>query len=299
MTRTLAVLAAVVVAATADGGPASSAPAATGGRIAVATTDGRIALLDEAGRYVAVLTRKPTATTMDGQPAWSPDGRRLAFARSADGGRSFGVYVMRADGSGLRRISHTRFAASPSWSPDGRWIAFVSESGLRVVRPDGTGTRSVDGTGRQVPNCTESYADYPSWTPRGRLSFSFHSEIPDGWPASCRASGAHCGWVVTTRADGSGRRPVVRGRDAHWSRDGTTIVYTLPNGGVASVRAAGGRPRVLGRGYLADWSADGSRIVFARLGQTEAGDSIWLMNADGSDRRLVRQGATEPAWQPQ
>ncbi len=290
----------VALAATASTGE-SARPAsggATSGAIAVVTTAGRIVLIDEAGRRVSTLGRNVDAATFDGEPAWSPDGRRLAFTRTTDGGRSIHVYVMRGDGSEVRRISRGRFDGDPSWSPDGRWIVYSSESGLRLVHPDGSGTRTVRGTGKQTPSCRESYATAPSWAPGGKLSFSFHSETPGDWPTACRQAGARCGWVLTSRLDGSGRKPVVHGRDAHWSPDGGTIVYTLPDGGIATVHAAGGRPRYRGRGYLADWSADGSQIVFARLGQTAAGDSIWLMNADGTNRHRIMQGATDPACRP-
>ena len=104
--------------------------------------------------------------------------------------------------------------------------------------------------------------------------------------------------MLTTRPDGRDRRPIVRGRDAHWSPDGERIVYTRPDGGVATISSGGGSARFLGRGYLADWSANGAEIVFARLGQTAHGDTIWLMHADGSNRHLIMEGASDPAWRP-
>jgi Tol biopolymer transport system component len=45
------------------------------------------------------LTRTPA---YDSDPAWSPDGRKIAFVSNRDG--SYGVYVMNADGSGQRRL---------------------------------------------------------------------------------------------------------------------------------------------------------------------------------------------------
>ena len=303
MTRTSATvvtaLAALVVTAAGAVERGRSAPtAAAHGEIAVATTAGRILLIDESGHRVRMLTRRSSGATFDRQPAWSPDGTRLAFTRTSDDGRSYRVFVMRADGSGVRPVSRGRFAGGPAWSPDGRWIAYSSESGLRLVRADGSRTRTVGGTGKATADCTESYATYPSWTPDGTLSFSFHSETPTDWPEACRQPHARCGWVVTSRLDGGARAAVVHGRDAHWSAAAAAIVYTLPDGGVATVSTDAGRPHLLGRGYLADWSADSRRIVFARLGQTAAGDSIWLMNADGGNRHLLMRGATDPAWRP-
>jgi Tol biopolymer transport system component len=61
----------------------------------------------------------------DSEPAFSPDGRRIAFSSNADG--NWEVYVMNSDGSSLLRI--TRDLATdlnPSWSPDGKRIIFSS-----------------------------------------------------------------------------------------------------------------------------------------------------------------------------
>jgi Tol biopolymer transport system component len=79
-------------------------------------------------------------------PAWSPDGRKLAFVRKRAGNTE--VYVMNADGSAQRNL--TRNAAgdnSPAWSPDGRKIAFLSDRDgnpeVYVMNADGTGQLNV------------------------------------------------------------------------------------------------------------------------------------------------------------
>ncbi len=61
----------------------------------------------------------------DVDAAFSPDGRRIAFASNSDGNDE--IYIMNADGGGVLRI--TRDAASdvlPHWSPDGRKLIFTS-----------------------------------------------------------------------------------------------------------------------------------------------------------------------------
>jgi Tol biopolymer transport system component len=253
-------------------------------------------LVDSGGHRLAALSRRTRRGVSDWAPAWSPDGEWLAFARSTNGRRSFQVYVMRADGSGVRKITHGRFDESPAWSPDGQWIAYTSTGGIRIVHPNGSGSRAVRGTGITAAHYSEPYATLPSWTPGGRLSYSFHPEVSSDWPTSCRRASTHCGWVFSSDRDGRHRTPVLRGRDAHWSGDGRMIVFTPSDGGVA-VRT-GGRRRLLGRGYKANWSPDGTRIVYARLGMTAAGDAIWIMDADGRNAHRIMNGASDPAWRP-
>jgi TolB protein len=90
----------------------------------------------------------------DGKPAWSPDGRRIAFqsqrraVRGVVGGSKAEIYVMNADGSGKRNLTRNPAQdGSPSWSPDGRRIAFVRNRDGRpeahVMNADGSGQRSL------------------------------------------------------------------------------------------------------------------------------------------------------------
>jgi len=277
--------------------PASSSRAGnTQEQIAVATTDGRLVLVDSAGHRLVTLSKRAGKAVSNWAPAWSPDGEWLAFVRSTNGRRSFHVYVMRADGSGVRQLTRGRFDESPAWSPDGQWIAYTSMGGIRIVHPNGSGSRAVRGTGITRAHYSEPYASLPSWTPRGRLSYSFHPEAQADQPASCRRASAHCGWVFVCDRDGRHRAPVLRGRDAHWSLDGSKIVFTPSDGGVATL--SGGKRHLLGRGYKASWSPDGTHIVYARLGMTAAGDAIWVMGANGRNAHRIMNGAGDSAWRP-
>jgi Tol biopolymer transport system component len=74
---------------------------------------------------------------------WSPDGSQLAFwlSRSEDGrGR---MYVINADGSGLRDITQGGDNRWPTWSPDGSRIAFVHNGMVCTIDPDGTDMETI------------------------------------------------------------------------------------------------------------------------------------------------------------
>jgi TolB protein len=59
----------------------------------------------------------PGAPGHDSGPAWSPEGRRIAFFSRRNGNTD--IYVMNADGSGLRRVTHSpAYDFTPSWSPE-------------------------------------------------------------------------------------------------------------------------------------------------------------------------------------
>ena len=124
-------------------------PAPTGQEIASVGRDGKD-------------RRTLTAGGINNWPAYSPDGSRVAFCSSRDG--TFDLYVMAADGSGVRRVVELDgMQARPAWSPDGRRLAFTWNRGgvyeVHAVNPDGTGRVRLAGGPER--------SDYPAWHPAG------------------------------------------------------------------------------------------------------------------------------------
>jgi Tol biopolymer transport system component len=139
--------------------------------------DGVIVVMDADGRGRVEITRHPDTPDIvfDSQPAWSPDGSLIAFARATftlDGEARIGIYTIDPTGAGERLLIED--AADPAWSPDGSRIVFTSTrdrfgetcfhdcspSGeIYVARADGTDPRRL----------TTSQADdhSPTWAPDG------------------------------------------------------------------------------------------------------------------------------------
>jgi Tol biopolymer transport system component len=143
------------------------------------------------------LTEDPTDT----EPNFSPDGRTIAFESLRDGDGE--IYVVNADGSGQRRLTHNPARDfAPAWSPDGRRIAFVRDRGRgRTQRPE-VYVMNADGS-RQLRLVRRGRQ--PLWSPDGRrLAFT---------------RGQSGGSVYVVNVDGSEERNVTRGpaRDFAWS----------------------------------------------------------------------------------
>jgi TolB protein len=287
------------------------------GRIAYICHPGgvEICVIDADGSRLGYLTQTDESANFDEHyPAWSPDGRRIAFV--VIGYCMNAIYVMNADRTGLRRVLLERGEATGlweihglSWSPDGNTLVFSKwfrpgqcPTQLNPVDRQQLYTISVDGTNqRRISSGRTGDTDVdPAWSPNG-ASIAFRHDLP-----------AFDSGLYVVNPDGSGRRLLDsrRGGYPDWSPDGTKIVYECITTRleVCVYDTSGGVRTVLGLGSTPAWSPDGTRIVFAvQPGQDQADPDggIFVMAANGTDRREIvsrtgyaNDGSGLPDWQP-
>jgi Tol biopolymer transport system component len=333
----LSAAAAVVVAAVIVGsqmlrpGPAAVLPAtsptivpaqrplAGNGLIAVGRDDGILLLDATTGK---TMTRLETPLPLVTAITWAPDGKRLAFNvevqfdinPSADPSPG-GVWVMDVSTGASKQLlqcGNGPDACGVAWSPDGSRIAVTHGTVLALIDPvDGKTTVLQDFRVRR-------WAFHPTWSPdSARIAVSLVG-----------------GELTAVDRDGSGRTTLSQLRDiggsgAIWSPDGSTFAY-IPGTDVQCPQASsagdcagqydytimslqlatntsvelgpGGRCQCNALGPSLGWSPDGTRLVLVLpplSGGPTADFGIYVMNADGSDLRLISGGyAWSPVWQP-
>jgi Tol biopolymer transport system component len=218
----------------------------------------------------------PRALGTGFNPAWSPDGRRIAFTRNG------GVYVMQADGTGARKVVTNRYiesAGAPTWSPDGRKLAYVACSAPYLSQPcehqygfdvyviglDGSDKHKVTPK-RGLPQC-------PAWSHVAKLAFL----STDNTVAIVRAGGG----LRTFRPGGC---PV-------WAPGGRRFATTTATGVYLMNADGSGRRRITilpgsHTGFTAvAWSKDGRTLAVVG---GEGVSHLWVVKADGTGlRRLV------------
>jgi dipeptidyl aminopeptidase/acylaminoacyl peptidase len=200
-------------------------------------------------------------------PSWSPQGDRIAFAASTSDGRLPGIYVVGADGSGMRLVAELDgfTLSAPDWSPDGRELVFVglaaATSEAEPVSPD-LYTVGIDGSGLTALTETPAVSEWsPSWSPEGDV-IAYH-----------RNEGNTSNSIELIDSTG---------------RPAGTVFDDADAGEIGEV----------------DWSPDGRIIAFtSSLALTDTDDEgdldVWTVRVDGSQlTNLTTEGASGISWQP-
>jgi dipeptidyl aminopeptidase/acylaminoacyl peptidase len=250
-------------------------------------------------------------TTLDQDPAWSPDGTRIAFSRrtttapcASSGCKN--IFVMNPNGSGVTQLTfeslNGKDNTAPAWSPDGQWIVYAgnhygTKDVFKVPASGGAPTRLT----------TDALDDFvPDWSPDGsKIVFTstrdgeatLYTMNPDGSSQSPLAL--------------SGSPPASFSRDGAWSPSGSklvfsgandlfvdeTHVYTSNVNGSAATAVYSPSTFV----YTPAWSPDGSRIVLSTdVGGSSSFDLRILDPSNGNATALSASPGADmnPSWQP-
>jgi TolB protein len=246
-----------------------------------------------------------------GSPSRSPNGKSIAFVK---GGQTLcpHIYLMRIDGTGLRRLTHDRNCDSaPVWSPDGTRILATRCNGF--CRQFSLWTMNLHGTALQRLTDGRTLDNSVSWS-------------PDGTTIAFTRGPTSAIWLMD--ADGTSKRQLTHpyqladteedeDRSPNWSPNGNTIafsrlhephlghtgstryrqdIYLIHPDGTGLQRLT----RLTNDNVSPAWSPDAKRIAFASDRGRDDRYDIYVMNADGTKQTRLTKTAdsSSPDWQP-
>jgi Tol biopolymer transport system component len=304
---------------------ALATPPGTNGRIAfrryadAAKTSGAVFTISPDGTGLTQITHPPPRT-VDDQPNWASDGKRLVFCRNNSKG-SCAITIVNADGTGLRRLTRAcdlppncvdRY--QPSFTADRRHIIDTRASGKikhAMIQHSAIATMGLDGRDEREIYRFPNYAanvEYAQASPNGRRIAFERANGPTG-----KNKFGHAVFVVDI--DGSGLRQLTpwklaAGNGPDWAPDGSRILLRSNEGldethcQYYTVRPDGTQLKQLTNFavgtnlFKATFSPDGTQIVFGK-GDAEKRGDLWAMNADGTNQHPILDAApwdSAAAW---
>jgi TolB protein len=281
-----------LLAAVALAGCGGSKPKGPPALLFVSSRDGDYAIFgaDAQGKHEHRLTKEkgnpasPEGLFFQTDPAWSPDGTRIAFSSRREG--TSHIYVMGWDGKNARRLtSGTMSDEHPSWSPDGKRILFAREGALFVVSSSGGATHRV---GRALGNAAD-----PAWSPDGKLiAYDY------------RTPGTPIREVYVMQADGTLAHAVTKllniSAGPAWSPDGKRIAF-FSNARLSryEIYTVGVDGKGLRQVTVAEddafepaWAPDGLTLSFS------LGGVIYVDTGSQESRLTSGPNDSSPAWNP-
>jgi Tol biopolymer transport system component len=246
-------------------------------------------------------------------PAWSPDGSRIAFA-SLRG--HFDLFTAGADGRNVQRLTKSQKArdSSPAWSPMTNLaspmtneLAFVStiDGNFDIFRIGADGTNVVNLTRSADANdcgCFDPFLVFaqPAFSPDGRL-IAFSSDLAD--------PGGNLDIYLMDRNGSNIRRLTTNAAidaEPDWSPDGTTIAFQSKRDGDMELYLMKTDGALLDQlthnstvDIQPDWSPDGTKIAF--ISNADGFNDVWVIDPDRSHAaNLTNDAASDerPDWQP-
>jgi Tol biopolymer transport system component len=246
-------------------------------------------------------------TYVQGEPVWSPDGRRIAFYGILDkNSEHTSIDVLGRDGSHFRRLTpHTWLedCSWPAWTRDPNTVAFSrnlgceGEIGIYTVRAEGSRLAAL------VKPTLNGIASDPAWSPDGRTV----SYIGRAGLTLMNANGSNPHTLAAADVVSPGGTP--SSPPTIWAPDGSRIYYLDARAGLSVIARDGthrrrlvkttdtGKPgEALRRVIDFSLSPDGKLIAFF------AGDGkhrdLYLIQADGRHLRKLENDSGDPAWSP-
>ena len=229
----------------------------------------------------------------DESPAWSPDGKHIAFVSNRDGNEN--IYVIDSDGKNDKRLTDLPdddTAKSFVWSPDGKRIAFVAFTG----RGHGYDIFVMDRDGSNLTRLANG--DSPTWSPDGKyIAYRTFARYRQSVIFMVDSDGKDHHYILGHL--GHFYSPVWAPLGGHiafvYNRDGNENIYVMDSDGKNDKRLTDRR----GDDRSPAWSPDGKHIAF--VSNRDGNRDIYVMDRDGSNltRLTNHRGDDEsPAWSP-